>query len=133
MQAATVDMLIQKGKFDPPVAVAVAEVIDVAIANAQLVTIPVLDARFAVSEARVDARFAAFEARIDARFVALESKMDVGFAKVDARFEAGDARTDAKLQKIKTDLIFWIIAVVVGNSYLPKIASGIAEAIRALY
>ncbi len=126
MQAATVEVLVQKGKLDPPVALAVAEALDMAIGSAQLVTIPAMDSRFLASEAKVDARFKELEARMDARFAAAQ-------ARVDARFEATEARMDARLQKMKTDLIFWIIAAVVGNSYLPKIAEVIAEALRALH
>jgi hypothetical protein len=49
MQAATVDILIEKAKFEPRTAVAVAEAMDEAIGHfnrhSQLVTVPVLDAR----------------------------------------------------------------------------------------
>jgi hypothetical protein len=51
MQAATVEILIEKAKFEPRVAVAVAEAMDEAIdrheRRSQLVTVPILDARVA--------------------------------------------------------------------------------------
>ncbi len=47
MQAATVGILIEKAKFDPQVALAIAEAIDNERQESQLVTIPVLDARLA--------------------------------------------------------------------------------------
>jgi hypothetical protein len=57
MKADTVDILTQKGRFPTEQALAVAEAIDMAISDAQLVTIPVLDARFARLEARIDQKF----------------------------------------------------------------------------
>jgi hypothetical protein len=47
MQATTLDILIDKGQFDPKVARAVAEAIDNEIQGSQLVTVPLLDARLA--------------------------------------------------------------------------------------
>jgi hypothetical protein len=65
MHALTVEKLIEKGKLEPEVSVGIAEAIDIAMTHAQLVTVPVLDARFAEFERRVDARFAALEKRIE--------------------------------------------------------------------
>lgn len=76
MQAATVELLKRKGQFPSEQALAVAEAIDMAIADQQLVTVPILDARFAASKADMDARFAAHEAKVDARIAALEARLD---------------------------------------------------------
>jgi len=54
MRAATVAILTEKAAFKPDIAVAVAEAIDVAIAGADLVTVPVLDAR--LSELKTEIR-----------------------------------------------------------------------------
>jgi hypothetical protein len=100
MHAATVELLVQKAHLDPDTALAIATAIDMALQNAQLVTVNVLDARFASWEAKTDARFTAFEARIDARFAAAEAKTDARFvaweAKIDARFAAWEAKIDAR-------------------------------------
>ena len=57
LKVATVDLLVEKARFEPQVAVAVAQAIDAAMEDKmqdrQLVTVPVLDARFAESEARI--------------------------------------------------------------------------------
>lgn len=69
MQAETIELL--STKFTIEQALAVAEAIDMATANAQLVTVPIMDARFAevnVRFAKVDARFDILEAKIDAKF-----------------------------------------------------------------
>jgi hypothetical protein len=65
MHAAAVEVLIRKSKFEPHVALGIAEAIDMAIQSAQLVTIPVLDARFAAFEAKVEARFGALETKME--------------------------------------------------------------------
>jgi hypothetical protein len=108
MHAATVELLVSKAHLEPDIAVAFAEAIDMAVTNAQLVTVPVFDARFGASEARIDARFSAFEARIDARFVAFEARMD-------ARFNEQEAKLDAKLEKLRAELVRWVYVGVVGN------------------
>lgn len=117
MHAATIECLVQKGKFEPQIAVAIGESIDMAIQNAQLVTVPILDARLAALEARMDGKLAVMEKR---------------FAEVDARFVAMEARLDVKFARLKTDLLFWIIAVAVGNNYLPPMAAAVTAAIREL-
>jgi len=68
MKVATVEILIAKAHFEPRVAVAVAEAMDEAIdgknRDAQWVTVPVLDPRFAACESKIDARFAGFKGEI---------------------------------------------------------------------
>jgi hypothetical protein len=97
MQAATVELLERKGQFPSEQALAVAEAIDMAIADSQLVTVPILDARFAASEAKFDARFAASDAKMDAGFAACNAKMDAGFAACDAKMDAGFAACNARM------------------------------------
>ena len=64
MKADTVELLYAKARFTIEQALAIAEAIEMAIADSQPVTVPVLDARLAAFEHR----FAAFEARIDQKF-----------------------------------------------------------------
>jgi hypothetical protein len=132
MHAATVEVLVNKAHLEPDVAVAFAEAFDMAIANAQLVTVPVMDTRFAAVEAKMDVRFAA----VDARFVALEAKMDARFeafeARMNARFEMSEARmnqrfaeVDAKIEKRTADLVRWVFLVMLGNVALSTGATAI--------
>ena len=154
MHAATVELLVQKAHLDPDTALAIATAIDMALQNAQLVTVAVLDARFAAweakidarfaaSEAKTDARFAAFEARIDIRFAAAESKTDARFAavdarfvaletKIDARFAASEAKMDAALQKTKAELVRWVFLVMLGNVALSVAANAVVNALQHL-
>ena len=126
-------------------ALAIATAIDMALQNAQLVTVAVLDARFTAFEARIDARFAAAEAKTDARFVALEAKTDARFAavdarfvaleaKMDARFVASEARMDAALQKTKAaELARWVYLVMLGNVALSVAANAVLNALQHLH
>ena len=114
MHAETIELLNVKGKFTSEPAVTLATAIDMGIERAQLVTVPVMDARFAA----VDARFAA----VDARFTQLEAKMDGGFASINARIDSlaasinvRFAETDLKMQRWTLRLI---IAMLIGQTAL---------------
>jgi hypothetical protein len=63
MYTEVVDVLTEKGEFKTEQALAVAEAIDMTIEKAQLVTVPILDARLAVVNARIDA----LEIKLDAK------------------------------------------------------------------
>src|SRR5258708_24662062 len=99
MHAATVDLLVQKAHLEPDTALAIATAIDMALHNAQLVTVAILDARFAASESHLDARFAALESKMDVRFATSEVEMDARFTalafKMDARFATSQLEMDA--------------------------------------
>lgn len=140
MHAATVEVLVSKAHLEPDVAVAFAEAFDMAISNAQLVTVPVLDNRFGAFEAKVDARFAA----VDARFVALETRMDARFALVDARFATlemkmdmrfreAEAKTDANIQKCKAELVRWVFLVMLGNVALTTGATAVLNFLQRVH
>ena len=93
MHAATVELLVQKAQLDPDTALAIATAIDMALQNAQLVTVPVLDARFAAFEARMDARFAASNAEIKA-------EMKAGFALSEANWSVALEKTEAEVRPL---------------------------------
>ena len=133
MQAATVELLKRKGRFPSEQALAVAEAIDMAIADQQLVTVPILDARLAATEAKVDARFVTHEANVDARFAASEAKVEARFvaleAKMDARFAQSDIRIaalEARLDRFRLQII---IAILIGHVALGPVGIAIVEAI----
>jgi hypothetical protein len=132
MHAATVELLVQKAHLEPDTALAIATAIDMALQNAQLVTVAILDARFMAFEAKMDARFAA----VDSRFGALEAKMDARFtaleAKVDARFVAAEAKWDAALEKTKAELVRWVFLVMLGNVALSVAANAVLNALQHL-
>jgi hypothetical protein len=65
LHAAAVEILIDKGQFEPKVALGIAEAIEASIMNAQLVTVPILDAR--LQELKTETRIA---------LMSLETKME---------------------------------------------------------
>jgi len=66
MEAAAMDKLVDKGEFRPHVAQAIAEAIGITIKAANLVTVPMLDARFAALETKMEIRFSSIEKSIEA-------------------------------------------------------------------
>jgi hypothetical protein len=64
MQAETVELLNVKGRFSMEQALVLAEAMDRVIEKAQFVTVPILDARLAIVNARIDA----LEAKLDVKF-----------------------------------------------------------------
>jgi hypothetical protein len=112
MHAAAVELLVDKANLEPSVALAFGEAIDMALKEAQFVTVPILDARFAVADAKIEARFAA----VDARFATLEAKIDARFAAADARMDQIKAELLVRMEQIKADLVRWLFLLVVGNA-----------------
>jgi hypothetical protein len=105
MQAQVVDLLSGKGKFSTEQALVIAEAVDMAIEKAQIVTVPVLDARFAVSDAR----------------------MESGFAAVNARIDSLEARIAAKLERWAVRLV---VAMLVSQTALGPIGMSTLDALR---
>jgi len=123
MEAVAMETLIEKGGTTPQLAQAIGEALDITLKAANLVTVPMLDARFAQQEAKLEVRFGAMEARFSALERAFEStkvwavllyagltivffgalavdhrwllnRQDQLTAQIDARFAAEGARTD---------------------------------------
>ncbi len=65
MEALAMDKLVEKGDLSPQVALAVAEALDITIKAANLVTVPMLDARFAQQDAKMEARFSSIEKSLE--------------------------------------------------------------------
>ena len=64
MQAETIELLRGKGKFSMEQALVLAEAMDKMVEKVQFVTVPILDARIAVVNARIDT----LEPKLDAKF-----------------------------------------------------------------
>jgi hypothetical protein len=141
MKADTVELLVAKAHFPTEQALAVAEAIDVAIHNSQLVTVPILEARFAAFGvemnnrfAEVDARFAALVAEmnkrfaeVDVRFVALVAEMNRRFAEADMRFVTLEARIDQKFERFRLQII---LAILAGYAAMGPVGAAVLDAIR---
>lgn len=114
------DKLIEKGGATPQLAQAIGEALDITLKAANVVTVPMLDARLAQHEAKMEARFSALERALESTkvwAVLLYAGLLVAFfgalaadhhwllnredqftaqiqVRIDARFAAEGARTD---------------------------------------
>ena len=116
MKADTVELLVAKAHFPTEQALAVAEAIDVAINDSQLVTVPILEARFA-----------AFGVEMNRRFAEVVAEMNKRFAEVDVRFVALEARIDQKFERFRLQLI---LAVLAGYAAMGPVGAAVLDAIR---
>jgi len=118
-QAATVDSLIKKGKFEPQVAIAIVEAIDNVMSGSQLVTVPLLDARFAEHRAEIRADLMRLENKIDVSFATLDSKIDVAVAKLCELNE-----------RTKAELVRWVFVTMIGNVAMSAAVAALLNALQ---
>ena len=83
LHAATVGILVEKAKFEPEVALGVSEAIELAMTQAQFVTVPILDVRLH---------------EVSAEIRVLEGKLD-----------ASNKEHKADMQRLSADLLYWRI------------------------
>ena len=130
IHAATVGILIEKSKFEPEVALGVAEAIDLAMTQAQFVTVPLLDAR--LHEIKTDLRMLA--EKVDAKLDTSVYKADMQrfSAEFNAKFAAMDAKLDTKLPELEAKLVRWVFLVMLGNVALSLAANTVMNAFKFL-
>jgi hypothetical protein len=117
LHAATVDILIEKAKFEPQVAIGVAEAIELAMTQAQFVTVPILDAR--LHEVRAEIRV-------------LEGKLERLTAELNANMDANYAKVEMKLAEMEAKLVRWVFLVMLGNVALSQAATTVFNAFKTL-
>jgi len=120
IHAATVGILVDKGKFEPEVALGVAEAIDLAMTQAQFVTVPILDARLH----EVCAEIRVLEGKLDASIQAHRSDTERLRAELSAEL-------NAKLAQMEAKLVRWVFLVMLGNVALSLAANTMLHALRA--
>jgi hypothetical protein len=135
LHAATVGILVEKAKFEPEVALGVAEAIELAMTQAQFVTVPILDARLhevraeiRVLEGKLDASIKEHKADMQRLSADLDAKLNVQSAKMDARF----AKMDTKLAEMEAKLVRWVFLVMLGNVALSLAATTVLNAFKSL-
>ena len=89
--------------MEPQVALAVAEAIDTAMSESQLVTVPILDARLA--ELKADNQVS---------LMRLEGKVDVLGASFEAKLELLAANLEKQMEAFKAELVRWVFGTMVG-------------------
>lgn len=93
IHAEAVETLINKREFEPEVALGVVEAIEVSITVAQLVTIPVLDARLQ-------------ELRIEILTFRAEIKAEVA---------TGVGKLETEIHKVNANLMRWVLLTMLGS------------------
>jgi hypothetical protein len=128
LYAATVGILVEKAKFEPEVALGVAEAIELAMTQAQFVTVPILDARLH----GVSAEIRVLEGKLDAS--TKEHKADVQrlSAELDAKLNAQFAKMETKLAEMEAKLVRWVFLVMLGNVALSLAATTVLNAFKTL-
>ena len=121
LHAATVGILVEKAKFEPEVALGVAEAIESAMTQAQFVTVPILDAR--LHEVRAEIRV--LEGKLDASVK--EHKADMQRLAVEL-----NGKIETKLAEMEARLVRWVFLVMLGNVALSLAATTVLNAFKAL-
>jgi hypothetical protein len=124
LHAATVGILAEKAKFEPEVALGVAEAIELAMTQAQFVTVPILDARLH----GVSAEIRVLEGKLDAS--SKKHKADV--QRLGAELDAKLAKMDTKLAQMEARLVRWVFLVMLGNVALSLAATTVLNAFKTL-
>jgi hypothetical protein len=128
LHAATVEILIEKAKFEPEVALGIAEAIELAMTQAQFVTVPILDAR--LHEVRAEIRV--LEGKLDASTQERKADMQRLCAELDAKLNAQFAKMETKLAQMEAKLVRWVFLVMLGNVALSLAATMVLNAFEAL-
>jgi hypothetical protein len=99
LHATAVGILIEKGRFEPEVALGIAEAIEASMMNAQFVTVPILDSRLQELKAQTRISLMSLEATIDRRYNELDAKIDRKFGELDAKMDRRYGELDAKIDR----------------------------------
>jgi len=121
LHAATVGILVEKAKFEPEVALGVAEAIELAMTQTQFVTVPILDARLH----GVSAEIRALEGKLDASTKEHKADMQRLGAELNAKLAE-------KLAEMEAKLVRWVFLVMLGNVALSLAVTTVLNAFKTL-
>lgn len=134
LHAEAVSILIEKGRFEPEVALSIAEAIEVSVVHAQFVTVPILDAR--VQELKAETRVC---------LMSLESKLSTSIQelKTELKTDAERTRTELKteiertttvlkteMERTKAEVVRWVFLAMLGNVALGAGAAAVLHAFK---
>ena len=117
MYVATLDILTEKGGFNPQAARAIGEAIDVEIARSRAGSAAredVTECRRALSEEIVGVRA---ELKEDINTLRAELKEDINTLRTELKGDISAVRTDLKveMQTVKADLVRWVFVAMTGQ------------------
>jgi hypothetical protein len=150
VNAAAVEILIEKGRFEPEVALCIAKAIEASMMHAQLVTVPIFDARLQELSAQtrmslmsleaaidrkfgqVECKFGELDAKIDLKFGELDAKIDRKWGELDGKIDRRCGELETKMEGIKAELIRWVFLAMLGNVALSAGATAVLNAFKHL-
>jgi len=97
IHAEAVEILVRKSRFEPEVALGVAEAIEVSINLAQLVTVPVLDARILELKTELETEFQALR-------LEFKTALADGLGKLSTEIQKLNGDRSSEIQKMNADL-----------------------------
>ena len=112
LHAEAVSILIEKGRFEPEVALSIAEAIEVSVVHAQFVTVPILDARLQALKAEMSVSLISLEGRLSASIQELKTELKT------------------EMERTKADLVRWVFLAMLGNVTLSAGATFVVNAFK---
>jgi hypothetical protein len=130
-QAAAIDLLMNKGQFEPQVAVAIAEAVALTMTEAQVVTVPVLDSRLVALDHKVDLVESRLEKKIDLLRVNLETRIELVKMELENKIDAAVTRLEKAIEvtsaATQAELVRWVFIATVGSVFLQGMTSAIVN------
>jgi hypothetical protein len=130
LHAAAVEILIEKARFEPQIALGIAEAIEATIMHAQLLTVPVLGARMQelraetrISLMAIESKLSTFNSEVGAKIQGIKSDIGQSRAELEVKMEATKAELEVKVEAIKAELVRWVFLAMLGNVALSAGAS----------
>jgi len=137
IHAEAVEILVRKSRFEPEVALGVAEAIEVSINLAQLVTVPVLDARILELKTELKSEIQALRLEFKTEFADGLGKLSTEIQKVNgnlgaeiqkvngslsAEIQRVNGNLSAEIQKVNANLMRWVLLTMLGSTVLSMAA-----------
>jgi hypothetical protein len=129
LHAAAVEILIEKGRVEPEVALGIAEAIEASMTHAQFVTVPILDAR--LQEFRTETRISlmSLDSKLSASVQELKSDILQSHAALEAKIDRRYGELETAMERIKAELIRWVFLVMLGSVALTAGATAVLKAL----
>jgi len=118
IHAEAVEILVRKSRFEPEVALGVAEAIEVSINLAQLVTVPVLDAR--ILELKTE-----LKTEIQALRLEFKTELAQGLGNLSTEIQKVNANLSMEIQKVNANLMRWVLLTMLGSTALSMAARSV--------
>jgi hypothetical protein len=150
LHAAAVEILIEKGRFEPTVALGITEAIEASVMHAQFVTVPILDARLqaitadirisamslenklSASVQELKSNILALEAKVDLKLGDRESRVDRKLGELESKFDRRFGELETRMERHKAELVRWVFLVMLGNVALSAGATAVLSAFKHL-